>query len=636
MEDSQESLSSSSSLSSLFSSSSPPNPHLMSIDVEVWSMAEQRTREILCTIQPARASDHMRNEIINYIQRLIKGYYETEVFPFGSVPLKTYLPDGDIDLTAISYQHVEDLAKDVCSILEGKGQDSEFQVKDVQHIHAQVQIVKCTVNNIAVDISFNQLAGLSTLCFLEKVDQLIGKDHLFKSSVILIKAWCYYESRILCAHHGLISTYALETLVLHIINLFHSSLSGPLAVFYRFLNYYSTFDWENYCLSVGGPVAISSVPEVLVSAENEGDELLFSQEFLKYCRETFSVPLMAQETKVQHFPVKHLNIIDPLKDNNNLGRSVSKGNFHRIRCALSHSAQRLEEILLLPSESMGMGLQKFFMNTLDRNGRGQRPDLQVPVPSFGTQRSQVSDLVGDYDSYYTGLLYSQCYHNYTLPVCAQPRPLSSPSHFHNRSAWAAIRQWVRCKRNVFYRRGTDLYVPTLPFRHPYAATFCIDDRRKSRGTGTYIPDANSYSYREKWLRARYPESTRCSSPKSPQTTSRVEDPTNAKKGGNDDCLDLSLEEFPLLPVTKNLSLTNNYHSGQKTVQSPQTKGYSSCLRTIEFGTFGSSLLPSVAQKQQELMESDGEMDIPKPIQLTDDNEFPTLAIGAHSGQRRRR
>ncbi|KAK9920271.1 hypothetical protein M0R45_028829 [Rubus argutus] len=24
-----------------------------------------------------------------------------EVFPFGSVPLKTYLPDGDIDLTAL-------------------------------------------------------------------------------------------------------------------------------------------------------------------------------------------------------------------------------------------------------------------------------------------------------------------------------------------------------------------------------------------------------------------------------------------------------------------------------------------------------------------------------------------------------
>jgi hypothetical protein len=63
-----------------------------------------------------------------------------------------------------------------------------------------------------------------------QVDGLIGKDHLFKRSIILIKAWCYYESRILGAHHGLISTYALETLVLHVFHLFHSSLNGPLAV----------------------------------------------------------------------------------------------------------------------------------------------------------------------------------------------------------------------------------------------------------------------------------------------------------------------------------------------------------------------------------------------------------------------
>jgi hypothetical protein len=63
-----------------------------------------------------------------------------------------------------------------------------------------------------------------------QTDRLIGKDHLFKRSIILIKAWCYYESRILGAPHGLISTYALETLVLYIFHLFHASLNGPLAV----------------------------------------------------------------------------------------------------------------------------------------------------------------------------------------------------------------------------------------------------------------------------------------------------------------------------------------------------------------------------------------------------------------------
>lgn len=68
------------------------------------------------------------------------------------------------------------------------------------------------------------------LPLLIQVDRLIGNDHLFKRSIILIKAWCYYESRILGAHHGLISTYALETLVLYIFHRFRSTLNGPLAV----------------------------------------------------------------------------------------------------------------------------------------------------------------------------------------------------------------------------------------------------------------------------------------------------------------------------------------------------------------------------------------------------------------------
>lgn len=64
------------------------------------------------------------------------------------------------------------------------------------------------------------------------------------------------------------------------------------------------------------------------TVENDGDELLLSPEFLKKCREIYSVPITALETTGHEFAIKHLNIVDPLKDNNNLGRSVSKGSFH--------------------------------------------------------------------------------------------------------------------------------------------------------------------------------------------------------------------------------------------------------------------------------------------------------------------
>ncbi|KAA8533983.1 hypothetical protein F0562_031500 [Nyssa sinensis] len=335
-----------------------------------------------------------------------------------------------------------------------------------------------------------RLAGrLCALSFLEQVDQLIGKDHLFKRSIILIKAWCYYESRILGAHHGLISTYALETLVLYIINLFHSTLHGPLAVLCRFLNYYSTFDWDKYCISLNGPVAISSLPEIVVETpEIDGNEFLLSEEFLKNSTEVFSASTRALDTNGQAFSVKHLNIIDPLKENNNLGRSVSKGNFHRIRCAFSYGARKLGGILSLPRERIAEGLKRFFITTLDHNGRGLRSDVQVPVMVYSTGRSEVSDLSGDHDRGFTGLQNDQWYHNYTLAIPVQHSLPTLPSQ-----VWYMGAQ-MQLKRNFFSTRNANDFIPQS-FCHPFpfqlsSSSLSVKETMKFRGTGTYIPEVN--------------------------------------------------------------------------------------------------------------------------------------------------
>ncbi|KAK1271818.1 hypothetical protein QJS04_geneDACA005863 [Acorus gramineus] len=368
-------------LRSPLTSPAPMNPDPLSIRGDAWRVAEESTAEIIQRIQPTKVSEQRRRDVIDYVQRLIRGYLGSDVFPFGSVPLKTYLPDGDIDLTAVCNSGFEEsLAIDVRSVLEAEEQnkDSEFEVKDVQYIHAEVKLVKCLIQNIVVDISFNQIGGLCTLCFLEKIDRLIVKDHLFKNSIILIKAWCYYESRILGAHHGLISTYALETLVLYVFHLFHSSLDGPLAVLYRFLDHFSKFDWDNYCISIDGPVRISSLPKLIAEVpETDGGELLLSKDFLNFCVGMFSVPpLKSLENSPKPFPLKNLNIVDPLKESNNLGRSVSKGNFYRIRSAFGYGARKLGRILLLPKEDIVSEVNKFFLNTLERHGSGHRPDVQ--------------------------------------------------------------------------------------------------------------------------------------------------------------------------------------------------------------------------------------------------------------------
>ncbi|KAF4363445.1 hypothetical protein F8388_016573 [Cannabis sativa] len=589
--------------SSLLSSSfSPPTPHPLSIDSELWQMGEERAQEILCVIQPNIVSDKKRKEVINYVRRLINGYFGTEVLSFGSVPLKTYLPDGDIDLTTFSYQSlVEDLANEVCNILK-REEDSVFQVKDVQYINAQVKVVKCTVKSIAVDISFNQVAGLCTLCFMEQVDQLMGKDHLFKRSIILAKAWLYYESRILGAHHGLISTYALETMVLYIINLFHASLRGPLEVLYRFLEYYSTFDWDNFCVTINGPIALSSLAEIATERTEGGDDkLLLGKEFLRNCRDMFSIPMRASEAEVNEFPIKHLNILDPLNDNNNLGRSVSKGNFHRIICALSHGTRKLGEILMLPGVGLGVGLEEFFTNTLDRNGRGERPDIQAPVPAFGTGRCELYELSGDYESYYGGLQYTQWYHDYFITISMQSNQTLSYVWDESTLSWT-----VQPNQNGFQRLGTELYVPSMPLYHPNlsllpAATFHPSIMGKSRGTGTYIPDMTHQLYKDiykkEWKRTTEP--TKHSLPlKSAQKTNEDNKPSKKDKGKSSSPLDLSLDEFPFLSGTSNTTQSETPQPVELAVNSSPT------FRNVEFGSSTHSPSPSEMHSQLACKQTD--------------------------------
>ncbi|KAJ0246838.1 Uncharacterized protein HA466_0173210 [Hirschfeldia incana] len=463
--------SSSSSTCSLSVTTAQPKADSLPVDGEFWMIAEERAREILNTIQPAIVSDRSRNEIIDYVHTLIKSHDGIEVFSFGSVPLKTYLPDGDIDLTVLTKRNMEDeFFEKLYDTLKSEEGKSEFHVTDVQFIPAQVKVIKCNIRSIAVDISFNQTAGLRALCFLEQVDQLFGRDHLFKRSIILTKAWCYYESRILGANTGLISTYALAVLVLYIINLFHASLSGPLAVLYKFLDYYSSFDWSNYCITVGGPVPISSLPELVASPEN-GHELLLDEKFLRDCVELYNAPTKTVETNGLEFPIRHLNIVDPLKHSNNLGKSVTKGNFKRIMHAFTLGARKLRDVLSLPGETMGWRLEKFFGSSLERNGKGQRQDVNDPVTAFGTGRSELSELSGDFEAYYGRLVYGQMYHSH-----------------RDASGWDVVRHLVSYKKNEFNLRSLNGSTSTQPL--PLQSL----TNGKRRGTGTYIPNMGQQLY----------------------------------------------------------------------------------------------------------------------------------------------
>lgn len=141
---------------------------------------------------------------------------------------------------------------------------------------------------------------------------------------------------------------------------------------------------------------------------------------------------------------------------------------------------------------MGSALEKFFFCTLERNGKGERADVDIPVCPFGTGRSEGSVLDGDHASYSFDSQYVQLYPNYSMPVTTVHSNSPSPPSHDDMLALSTQQNWsggdfLTSQQNwsMFYQSGSNVYIPGPTLYHP---TYSLDEGIKSRGTGTYIPD----------------------------------------------------------------------------------------------------------------------------------------------------
>ena len=151
----------------------------------------------------------------------------------------------------------------------------DMHIRNVEFVNARTKLAHCMINNMNVDITINQSGAVATSIFFEEADRIIGNDHLFKKSVMLLKvpflfnkyftsfdyhilyffpsqAWCLHDSPrynygvpISGAKSGMLSSYALSVLVLYLFNIYTwNKLDHPLAVLRAFLRTYYTFPWE--------------------------------------------------------------------------------------------------------------------------------------------------------------------------------------------------------------------------------------------------------------------------------------------------------------------------------------------------------------------------------------------------------
>jgi len=137
-------------------------------------------------------------------------------------------------------------------------------ITDITLIFADVKLIKCKFDGLPIDITINNFVGLSKLNFMNYLENQGLANSFFKRSLILIKAWCYYEGCILGSNIGLLASYALEVLIIY---LFNSNIhfKSEVDAFYCFFKMVNDIDWDKFVITMFGIIPNEKYYESLKS-----------------------------------------------------------------------------------------------------------------------------------------------------------------------------------------------------------------------------------------------------------------------------------------------------------------------------------------------------------------------------------
>ena len=162
------------------------------------------------------------------------------------------------------------------------------------------------------------------------------------------------------------------------------------------------------------------------------------------------------------------------------------GNFYRIRSALSYGTEKLNDILMLPPAKIAGGLETFFVNTLERNGRGRRADLLVPVPAYGAGWSETLSSIEDSDDLLTGIEYDLWFNGYGILSPIQLNPFATPQVWSDE--WVEMGQNMPFDQNIYYDvYGSPPSSVDSPLSLQLTNAVSEEEKEKFRGTGLCIP-----------------------------------------------------------------------------------------------------------------------------------------------------
>ena len=383
---------------------------------------------ILELIAPNIEREKERNESFSIIKEIIinKFYYKLPdyfiyILPYGSFPAKTYLKNADIDITIFfelksSKKIIIDIPGDfinrafylIKDTLEKYNKDNSCELfSDIKIIAADVRLLKFKIGSVSVDISVNNFSGMYKILFIDFIERQLGnqfnknnlffdnsyssnKINIFRRTLLLIKAWCFYEGNLMGSNIGLMANYTLEILVIYIFNMHYEYIFNEFDAFEKFFEFMEEINLEKNVISLFGVISNLSFHQKLSAFNSdifEEANLSVNQPFWFFENKYKDIKDKSEESdvienlnKINNFkPLlkidevkgfinqinkiigniylkkegkvinvtnydKIVNILDPLNNHNNLGKSINFHSYSKMKKIIKYMNKKLKKI----------------------------------------------------------------------------------------------------------------------------------------------------------------------------------------------------------------------------------------------------------------------------------------------------
>ena len=226
-----------------------------------------------------------------------------------------------------------------------------------------------------------------------------NKINIFRRTFLLIKGWCFYEGNLMGSNNSLMASYTLEILVIFLFNLHYNEIQNEFDGFEKFFELMQKIDWEKNIISLYGIISnfnfykkLQDFNNIIMKEKEKNNE---NTNFLKtlntpfwfidkannnltkneiwkdkedkiLCDENVEPLLNINEIKTfinylnngmgnihllkEGFAInganfdRFLNVLDPINNHNNLGKSINYHNNSKMKGVINNLNKNLKKI----------------------------------------------------------------------------------------------------------------------------------------------------------------------------------------------------------------------------------------------------------------------------------------------------